>query len=86
MSAADLVPLPPQLRGELASAVIRQLQVQLVKPTHQHKIPLRYRPRFVVNARAAQLQQLRLALHWHFRHPAQSSLAARTGEFPERAF
>jgi hypothetical protein len=39
--AADLMALPSQRVGELARAVERQLQVQLVEPAHQHKIALR---------------------------------------------
>src|ERR1019366_56128 len=80
--AADLLTFPLQLRGKLPGAVERPLQVQLVEPTHQHQIPIRYRTRFVVHARPAQIQQLRLVLHRHLSAPIDHRLPLRPGNFP----
>src|ERR1019366_2725149 len=80
--AADLLSFPLQLRGKLPGAVERPLQVQLVEPTHQHQIPIRYRTRFVVHARPAQIQQLRLVLHRHLSAPIDHRLPLRPGNFP----
>src|SRR5665213_735182 len=82
MPATDLVPLVLQFPGQLSGSVEWPLQMQLVQNPHQLQIPLRQAPRDVVNARAAQIQQLCLALHRYLAIPLNHRLPLRPGNFP----
>src|SRR5262252_504967 len=60
MTAADLAPLGGQQASQHARAGERELQMQPVEPAHDRKVRLRYRPRPIVDAAAANVQNFGL--------------------------
>src|SRR5260370_29571795 len=60
MTPADLAPLGSQQAAQHTRTCERELQMQLVEPTHQRKVCGRHRRRLVVDAAPADAEERRL--------------------------